>query len=46
MKEVIKNKEIICFVDDGIVTESVFDSQVLGPLKELQKISEAYEERN
>lgn len=41
MKEVVKNKEIIYFVYDGIITQSVFDSQVLGPLKELRKNKEA-----
>ncbi len=33
----VKNKEIIYFVYDGIITLSVFDSQVLSPLKELRK---------
>lgn len=39
MKEVIKNKEIIYFVYDGVITQSVFAYQVLGLLKELQKNS-------
>lgn len=40
MKEMVKNKEIIYFVYDGVITQSVFDSQVLGPLKELGKNKE------
>ena len=37
MRDMVKNKEIIYFVYDGIITLSVFDSQVLSPLKELRK---------
>ena len=40
MKEMAKNKDIIYCVYDGIITQSVFDSQVLGPLKELRKNEE------